>query len=266
MSGVSHEVASTPPPGVNGVSHGISLSGTHEPDSPPPPVSLPPGTPESYTISEAAELLGVHPNTLRKRIRKGTLPAMLLYGPTGREYRIDAAAVLAQVAQTPLSQRHSRQPDSTRSAVSVSVPISQPDSPIETDRLKESVTSQTPPSLPPSAPAPTEPPGGTALQTLARAREMAAYTEQILAPYMAKIEQQAEEIGRLKAQLEHAQERTQRAEAHAADVEPARPSDAATNPREWDWERDRVGGSDDQATAAAEESAARQRRPWWKFW
>jgi hypothetical protein len=36
-----------------------------------------------------------------------------------------------------------------------------------------------------------------------RAQEMAAYTRQLLEPYVAKIEAQAERIGRLEEQLEH---------------------------------------------------------------
>ena len=70
-----------------------------------------------------------------------------------------------------------------------------------------------------------EGPGGALLA--ARAQEMAAYTERLLAPYVKRIEEQAEEIGALKAQL-------------AAREEPAPQTESAPSP-EWEarrwWQR-----------------------------
>jgi excisionase family DNA binding protein len=48
---------------------------------------------EGFTIAEAATLLGVHVNTIRRRIRRGRLAATLAPGPAGPEYRL-AGAVL----------------------------------------------------------------------------------------------------------------------------------------------------------------------------
>ena len=78
------------------------------------------------TIGHAAALLGVHPNTLRKRIRKGTLSAMLVDGPTGREYRIagvDVWALRTEGASLPPSQASTRgKGDSVSSTVATTVP------------------------------------------------------------------------------------------------------------------------------------------------
>ena len=46
-----------------------------------------------YSIYEAAEILGVHHNTIRNRIKDGTLEA----GRVGWEWRISRAALLAFV-------------------------------------------------------------------------------------------------------------------------------------------------------------------------
>ena len=83
------------------------------------------------TIGHAAALLGVHPNTLRKRIRKGTLPAMLVDGSTGREYRIaavDVRALRTEDASPPPSQAPTRgKGDSVSSTVSTTVSTTVPD-------------------------------------------------------------------------------------------------------------------------------------------
>lgn len=42
-----------------------------------------------FTINEAAELLGVHPNTIRNRIKDGTLEA----GRVGWEWKISIDAI-----------------------------------------------------------------------------------------------------------------------------------------------------------------------------
>lgn len=47
-----------------------------------------------YSINEAAEVLGVHPNTIRNRIKDGRLAA----GRIGWDWRISKEAILALVA------------------------------------------------------------------------------------------------------------------------------------------------------------------------
>lgn len=49
--------------------------------------------PEFYSIAEAAQLLSVHPNTIKNWIRNGTLPA----GKAGRQWRIAAHDLRALV-------------------------------------------------------------------------------------------------------------------------------------------------------------------------
>ncbi len=46
-----------------------------------------------YSINDAAEILAVHPNTIRNRIKDGSLEA----GRVGWEWRISRAALLAFV-------------------------------------------------------------------------------------------------------------------------------------------------------------------------
>jgi len=48
---------------------------------------------ESYSIAEAAKLLGLSRKTVRRRIHNGELPAKLEDGPYGPEYRIPAEAI-----------------------------------------------------------------------------------------------------------------------------------------------------------------------------
>jgi hypothetical protein len=67
---------------------------------------------------------------------------------------------------------------------------------------------------------------------------MAEYTELLLAPWRRRVEEQAEQVGRLTAELEHA--RQQIAAFEAATDELERAQEAAT------------------AEAA--------HRPWWRFW
>ena len=47
------------------------------------------------TIKEAAEMLGVSDKTVRRRIKKGELPAQLVDSPYGEQYMIPADAVEA---------------------------------------------------------------------------------------------------------------------------------------------------------------------------
>jgi len=44
--------------------------------------------PDLVTIAEAAKLLGVHPNTVRNRVKAGTIPATKVLTPKGEAYAI----------------------------------------------------------------------------------------------------------------------------------------------------------------------------------
>jgi hypothetical protein len=58
----------------------------------------------------------------------------------------------------------------------------------------------------------------------ARAQEMAAYSQALLAPYVRRLEEQAEELGRVRNELEHLQAERDAARARIAELE-APPAD-----------------------------------------
>jgi excisionase family DNA binding protein len=238
----------------------------------------------SYTIMQAAALLGVHANTLRKRIRAGKLPATLVEGPTGQEYRIPAEAV-----RVAAGERHSHGPQGAFGVVDTG-----PERP-----AVEVGTRETPPAdgvthQPDST---GEPPAGAAIQTVARAREMAAYTEELLGPWRRRLEEQAEEIGTLRAELRQAQATAQEAlsvaeqrvaeQASTAEAigrleaELAQVRQGLTEQGKVAEEAGRLKTELAQATARVAEfeavtdelererqaaAAEAGRRPWWRFW
>jgi excisionase family DNA binding protein len=246
----------------------------------------------SYTITQAAALLGVHANTLRKRIRAGKLPATLVEGPTGQEYRIPAEAVDA-AAETGRSGAFggSHTPAGRRA---FGVVDTGPDRP-----AAEVGTRETPPpgGVTHQTDSTGQIPSGTAIQTAARAREMAAYTEELLGPWRRRLEEQAEEIGTLRAELRQAQatakealsaaeqrlaEQASTAEAIGrlrAELEQVRQglTEQATVAEETgrlkaelEQARRRVAEyeavTDELERAQAAEAAEATRRPWWRFW
>jgi excisionase family DNA binding protein len=219
---------------VEGVYLGGNHGGTHEGDStdtaaaePVSTATVPSPAGMSVTITRAAELLGVHPNTLRKRIKKGTLAAHLVEGPTGQEYRIPISALGPPAGEpTPAASPSQAAPSTVSTSQGYTESHSEPHTVVDTAENDATI-------------------GATAMQTLARAREMAAYTEQLLAPYVGRIEAQAEEIGRLRAELGHARERAEREaaerEALACELHAAR-------------------------SASASPTTPEGNRPWWRFW
>jgi len=54
-------------------------------------------TGEHVTIAEAAKLLGVHPNTVRSRIKGGRIPAETVVTPYGEAYAIPRAYIEAAI-------------------------------------------------------------------------------------------------------------------------------------------------------------------------
>jgi excisionase family DNA binding protein len=191
-----------------------------------------------YTIAEAAHLLGVHPNTIRRWLRKGRLPSRMAEGPGGQEHHIPADAVRSLAVRQAAAARSPVDPGSTAApsgvapgfnnghttAAGVGTPSSDPWSNQESDQQSDQAA--------PEAGVATD------LQPIQRAREMAEYTERLLAPWRQRVQEQAEQVGRLTAELEHARQQIAAFEAATDDLEKA------------------------QEAAAAEAL----RRPWWRFW
>jgi excisionase family DNA binding protein len=264
-----------------------SVDGNHQPDS-----DRDDAAGVGYTITQAAAFLGVHSNTLRKRIRTGKLPATLVDGPTGQEYRIPAAEVraLAEAHRT-ASTGGSQTPHRPGDADMVGIDPAQSTAEVDTRQTPAAggVTHQSDST----GAAPT----GAAIQSAARAREMAAYTEELLGPWRRRIEEQAEEIGTLRAELRQAQAAAQEAlsaaEQRAAEqvstaeaigrlraeleqvrqglTEQAKVAEetgrlkaelAQATERLAEFEAVADGLGREQAAAAAEAA----RRPWWRFW
>lgn len=258
----------------------------HESDSIPPE--------GGYTITQAAGLLGVHTNTLRKRIRSGKLRATLVEGPTGQEYRIPVAELRA-LADTyrPAAARGSQTPI-FRVGPSV---VDPPPHGVYHETNRQADTRETPPAERVSHQSDSTPDTpSSALQSTARAREMAVYTEELLGPWRRRVEEQAEEIGRLKAELHHARTQAQEAlrsgEQRAA-AEENTAQEIGRLKAELRLAQEQVSGQERSAEELgrlkAELEQARQRiaefealtdelergqaagagdgqRPWWRFW
>jgi hypothetical protein len=152
-------------------------------------------------LAEAAQQLGLTTEALRKRINRGTIVGRKRRGqwyveldtvPSGRPDVGGQTAGQAATDQEPHTAGH----------VGVDMAGQRPD----------------------SAPEPGHTSGnGAALQTMARAQELAALTEAITAPWRRRLEEQAEELGRVR-------ERLAVAEARLAELEtPAPIPTSATN-------------------------------------
>lgn len=92
----------------------------------------------------------------------------------------------------------------------------------------------------------------------ARAAEMATYSQQLLTPYVEKIEAQAERIGRLEERAEHLQAER---DAARAELEQARgPAEAARREADETTQLlEETAGPRDAAVASPEPE-----RPWWR--
>lgn len=171
---------------------------------------------EWVPLAEAARRLGLNVDQVRRRIRSGDVRGRKTPSKRGGPARYE---VLIE-AQTFDGRR-----DEARGGSS--------ESPRDPPRASD---------MPPgAAPGDHQVPEMTALAA-ARAAEMAAYTRALLEPLHARLELQAERIGRLEADLEHT-----RAELDAAAAERER------------WEAV-------LAEAEAAGGVPAPRRPWWQFW
>jgi excisionase family DNA binding protein len=214
---------------------GAATNGLAEPLGESGPEGLAEGLAETtgaeYTVAEVQAATGLHPQTLRKWIKAGRLRARQVHGQKGPEWRVPLAEVhrLAATHRVPTGDSPGAAPDSPSGS-----PNGAGGSP--TDSASDS-------------------PGGTTL-AVRRAEEMAAYTGRLLAPLQARLEAQAEALGRMEAAAA-----TLREEAAAAVGELAREREARAAAEAQAAElRGEVTG------LRAGLEAAAQRRPWWRFW
>ena len=84
------------------------------------------------TIKEAAKRLGVSDKTVRRRIKKGELPAQLVDSPYGEQYMIPADAVEA-ASQTIAVATVEKQPDPRTIAMAIGQALDQRDAEIKSE-------------------------------------------------------------------------------------------------------------------------------------
>jgi hypothetical protein len=93
---------------------------------------------------------------------------------------------------------------------------------------------------------------------------MAAYTQRLLEPLQLRLADQAEEIGRLRAELRHSHTRAADHERSAEEV--GRLKAELEQARQRVAEFEAVTDELEQAQAQETAAAAAARRPWWRFW
>jgi excisionase family DNA binding protein len=210
----------------------------------------------TYTIAEAAQAIGVHPHTIRKRIKSGKLGAALVEGANGPEYRIPVGVVHQLAAEAMTERGH---PAGTRSAApSSGAPIH----PAADSGLRLDPTLYGPEAAPSAAPSTdSESQAASTSLAIARAQEMAAYTQRLLEPLQLRLAEQAEEIGRLRAELRHSHTRAIDHERSAEET--GRLKAELEQARQRVAEFEAVTDELEREQAAAAELT---RRPWWRFW
>jgi hypothetical protein len=209
--------------------------------------------------------VGVHPHTIRKRIKAGRLQAALVEGPNGPEYRIPVGVVHRLAAEAMAERGH---PQRQRTAAPSDTPSATLNEEGSTGGSPDSGWGQSPtlheqgaaPSAAPSADS--ESPGPSTALAIARAQEMAAYTQRLLEPLQLCLAEQAEEIGRLRAELRHAH--TEASGPHQAAEEVGRLKAELEQAQQRVAEFEAVTDELEREREAAAAGAAR--RPWWRFW
>ena len=183
----------------------------------------------TYTIANAARAAGVHPHTIRKRVKAGKLQATKVEGPNGPEYRIPVEAVHQLAAEASAARAAGMHPQRVGSAIPSGIPLAAASAAGSAPTLNGTVSdsgSDVPTGDAAGSAAPSIDSGSAAL-AVARAQEMAAYTQRLLEPLHAQLREQAEEIGRLRAELRHKEEQLVEAKEAAeraitVEVPPAR--------------------------------------------
>jgi hypothetical protein len=91
---------------------------------------------------------------------------------------------------------------------------------------------------------------------------MAAYTQRLLEPLQLRLAEQAEEIGRLKAELRHTHIQAAGQEHSAEEVGRLKAELEQAQQRVAEFEAATNDLEQEREAAAAEAT----RRPWWRFW
>jgi hypothetical protein len=193
--------------------------------------------PEYVSIPEAARRLGLSKSAVRRRLQSGQLEGRQEQRPQGHVWLI----ALPQGSPN----------GGSNGAIHTAAQGPAPAGTFREVPGGADTSRQVPREVPAGAAAGG---AGTALQ---RAQEMAAYSEALLAPYVRRIEEQAERLGRLENELEHVQ--TERDAARAELEQAHRQAEEARQETE-------------ETVRLAEEAAQLRRapldekRPWWRFW
>jgi hypothetical protein len=174
------------------------------------------------TLREAGETLGISEDSVRRRLRNHQLHGRRVGTAQGFQWRVWVGPGV---------------PPPTEAA-------DEPDAGGPADSAPGGADSA--PGGADSAPNGAETPAESALALARmRAEEMAAYTRALLEPLHAQLKEQAEQVGRLSAEVGHLQEQL-----------------AAERAERERWEA--VLAEAEEAERAAE--SAQSRRPWWRFW
>jgi hypothetical protein len=167
------------------------------------------------TLREAGETLGISEDSVRRRLRNHQLHGRRVGTAQGFQWRVWVGPGAPPPAEA------ADEPDAGGPADSA-------------------------PGGADSAPNGAESPAESALALARmRAEEMAAYTRALLEPLHAQLKEQAEQVGRLSAEVGHLQEQL-----------------AAERAERERWEA--VLAEAEEAERATE--SAQSRRPWWRFW
>jgi hypothetical protein len=177
------------------------------------------------TLREAGETLGISEDSVRRRLRNRQLHGRRVGTAQGFQWRVWVGPGV------PPPTAAAVEPDTGGpSGPAASAPGGADSAPDGAD----------------SAPHGAETPAESALALARmRAEEMAAYTRALLEPLHAQLKEQAEQVGRLSAEVGHLQEQL-----------------ASERTERERWEA--VLAEAEEAERAAE--SAQSRRPWWRFW
>jgi hypothetical protein len=226
--------------------------------------------PRLLPLAAASLELGVPAATLRKRVKAGTVRGERRQTPQGFLWYVEVAdepAASNGHVSGSVNGRTGAIPSGTQTDTHLVDRAD--DQPV--DQMDDQMGDQPGPR---TVDRPVEAPPATQ-----RARDMAEYSERLLAPYVRRLEEQAERIGRLEERAEHleAERDTARADlehtqaerdAARADLEAARhrAEDASREAEAARRETEETVRLAEEAAGLRAAAEAGARRPWWRFW